>query len=385
MNIKRKHIVVALTFVVIASFSVLAALIVKKNHHYWLPAFFETYLQGVSPFQLQDKITDVMVVIADHHEVKIKDKTNASTKKWLDQYLQVTEGISDSFGNPVQYSWFYPYDHKNSYSVIELNKAVYAGRGEIEFHWHHSHPDSASFEQELKEAVDWFGAHGAMVEEHGGPSRFAFIHGNWSLDNARGERYCGVDNEIELLSRYGGYMDMTFYCCSEAQPSMAASLYYVKDDPEPKSYDVGEPVELGRENDDFLIFTGPLGFNWSELKFEYGSLEAWDSRNWKKRIPLWVNGSPYIEGKPEWRFLKLYTHGAQSSDLILDEDFRTMLTEVKRYTESEEINLHYVTAREAYNILKAAEAEKVGTPQEFKDFKVPKPLNRKVLISQPVY
>jgi hypothetical protein len=39
--------------------------------------------------------------------------------------------------------------------------------------------------------------------------------------------------------------------------------------------------------------------------------------------------------------------------------------------------LHYVTAREAYNIIKAAEAGHDGNPTEFRDFDVPPPANRR--------
>jgi hypothetical protein len=38
--------------------------------------------------------------------------------------------------------------------------------------------------------------------------------------------------------------------------------------------------------------------------------------------------------------------------------------------------LHYVTAREAYNIAKAAEAGHAGDPNDFRDFVIPPPANR---------
>lgn len=38
--------------------------------------------------------------------------------------------------------------------------------------------------------------------------------------------------------------------------------------------------------------------------------------------------------------------------------------------------LHYVTAREAYNIIKAAEAGHAGDPNDYRDFELPPPPHR---------
>src|SRR5262249_8637394 len=45
--------------------------------------------------------------------------------------------------------------------------------------------------------------------------------------------------------------------------------------------------------------------------------------------------------------------------------------------------LHYVTAREAYNVAKAAEAGCSGDPNRYRDFEVPPPANRKVRCTGP--
>ncbi len=45
--------------------------------------------------------------------------------------------------------------------------------------------------------------------------------------------------------------------------------------------------------------------------------------------------------------------------------------------------LHYVTAREAYNIVKAAEAGKSGDPNDYRDFEIPPPANRLVHCDAP--
>ncbi len=50
-----------------------------------------------------------------------------------------------------------------------------------------------------------------------------------------------------------------------------------------------------------------------------------------------------------------------------------MLTEVeKNYKDGDKYRLHYMTAREAYNVAKAAEAGHNGNPNEYRDFVLPK-------------
>lgn len=46
------------------------------------------------------------------------------------------------------------------------------------------------------------------------------------------------------------------------------------------------------------------------------------------------------------------------------------------YNDGERYVLHYVTARETYNIIKAAEAGKSGDPNRWRDFVLPPPPHR---------
>ena len=38
---------------------------------------------------------------------------------------------------------------------------------------------------------------------------YAFVHGNFALANSAGGRYCGVDEEMQILAETGCYADMT--------------------------------------------------------------------------------------------------------------------------------------------------------------------------------
>ncbi len=66
-----------------------------------------------------------------------------------------------------------------------------------------------------------------------------------------------------------------------------------------------------------------------------------------------------MQGKPDWIFVKIHTHGRAETS------FRNLLGELLvrmheylqyQYNNGEDFILHYVTAREMYNLVKAAEA-----------------------------
>jgi hypothetical protein len=44
-----------------------------------------------------------------------------------------------------------------------------------------------------------------------------------------------------------------------------------------------------------------------------------------------------------------------------------------RYNDGSDWRLHYVSAREMYNIVKAAEAGRAGDPGQYRDFLIPRP------------
>ena len=84
----------------------------------------------------------------------------------------------------------------------------------------------------------------------------------------------------------------------------------------------------------------------------------------------------HVEGRPEWTFVKLYTHGAprEQAEALLGEPGRAMhriLTE--QYNDGTRWRLHYVTARELFNVAKAAIAGKAGDPGQYRDYALAPP------------
>ncbi len=86
------------------------------------------------------------------------------------------------------------------------------------------------------------------------------------------------------------------------------------------------------------------------------------------------------KGGPEWIFVKVHTHGTQERDMgtLLGAPMRRAFEYLgRRYNDGRQWKLHYVSAREAYNIVKAAEARLDGDPHQYRDHVIPRPVYRR--------
>jgi hypothetical protein len=175
---------------------------------------------------------------------------------------------------------------------------------------------------------------------------------------------------------------------SETQSKKINSIYYAMDDPEkPKSYNTGIDVRVGKKpSGDLMIIQGPLCLNWRKRKafilptIENGNITAINPPT-ADRIKLWVKQHIHVRGRRNWMFIKVYTHGAQDANCeallgpggYLDRMYSHL---EDTYNDGVKYRLHYVTAREMYNIVKAAEAGEEGDPNDYRDYVVPPYVNR---------
>jgi hypothetical protein len=170
-----------------------------------------------------------------------------------------------------------------------------------------------------------------------------------------------------------------------SQPRKVNAIYYAADDPRqpksPKSHDDGVDVEVGRlPSGDLMIIPGPLGFNWHSRK--WGIIPRIENGEIQKscppthdRIRIWMQQSICVKGKPEWVIVKISCHGAEdeSRDEVLGARADQMYSEMERLCrDGKRHRLHYVTAREVYNIIKAAEAGLAGDPGQYRDYVIPR-------------
>jgi hypothetical protein len=211
--------------------------------------------------------------------------------------------------------------------------------------------------------------------------RYGYVAGNSALDNGAGDdALSGCSTELRALRETGCYADFTFPSLgSPAQPRLTNSIYYASEDGRSKSYDRGTPVEAGRPRQgDLMIFQGPVFIDWRRGCVEDGALEN-TSPPHPRRLAGWLSAHVHVPGRPEWVFVKLHTHAMQNRASFLSADNDAVFTAMETWWNRPPFRLHYVTAREAFNLVKAAEAGMSGDPNDFRDFDVPPPANRFVL------
>ena len=357
-----------------------------KNTHLWLPAYLASRLTRRKPV----RPTHVLFAITDHFEPDVGGADVATqlarVERWVRDYPALARRHQDADGRHPRYTFFYPAEAYQSDVLERLAGLCRQGFGEVEVHLHHDGDTSKTLHEKLDRAKTDFARHGLLAREPStGRVRFGFVHGNWALDNARPDgKWCGVNDELRLLRYTGCYADFTLPSApSDTQTAKINSLYYASDDPDqPKSHNSGQDVEVGRAaNGDLLIIQGPLTLNWSRRKYgllpriENGELSA-SSPPTAQRVDLWVEQAIGVRGKPDWIFVKVYTHGAKeaNTDVLLGPAMEAMFSYLESaYNDGVNWQLHYVTAREMYNIIKAAEHGETDHPGRYRDYELVSP------------
>jgi hypothetical protein len=313
----------------------------------------------------------------------------ARVARWRQEYPAMCEGLRDADGRAPIHTYFYPEEEYRPEHLDPLVEMCRMGLGEIEIHLHHHHDTEAGLRTKLRGFVR------TLVERHGalpidpvtGQAKWAFIHGNWALDNShpRGDGYCcGVDNELAILREEGCYADFTLPAAPDpCQTQIINRIYYAQSAPgQTKSHDSGVRVKVGGQPwGDLMLIQGPLGFGFNNRKFGIiPRIENADVRTscppTPGRIDTWVDTGIHVEGRPEWVFVKVHTHGTQErdTDTLLGSPMRQAYEYMQsRYNDGRDWKLHYVSAREMYNIAKAAEQGLTGDPGQYRDLVIPRP------------
>ena len=317
----------------------------------------------------------VFICIADHFEPDWKGAGRAQqverVQRWERDYANLFSSYADSRGRTPQHTFFYPIEVYDEEHVERLSRIVRAGHGDVEVHLHHNNDCSSKLSDLLERSRNTLHErHGLLSRDRSGQIRYGFIHGNWALDNSHPDgAWCGVNDEISVLKKTGCYADFTMPAAPHpAQTKTINSIYYAIDDPlRPKSHDRGVAAAVGKRPhpDGLLMIQGPTSVKIEfmspvpRFRLENGNLAGSQPPS-KQRLLNWIQASVCVQGRPEWVFVKLHTHGAQESNMgvLLGQPMCQMHAALRELSNELDFQYYYVTSREMAQIIEQAESGK---------------------------
>lgn len=330
--------------------------------------------------------THIIFLVANHWEPGIGKQAIPRVEHWMKMARETGDAIRDHDGMPFRHTNFYPAEQYER-PLLEMLAALQAeGYGEVEVHLHHGldGPDNAdNTKRTLIEFRD------RLADEHkclsresvDGKAMFAFVHGNWALANSAGGRWCGVDNEMAILAATGCYADFTLPSVPHQSQVRRINAIYNCGYPltEAKPHRSGPGVATARKPELPIIFQGPLSFDWSRRigsipipRIDDGAL----AKNYPlslKRFERWRNTRISVAGRPDWNFIKLYSHGFfdWDQDAMIGNQLRRFMSQVlEESSKTGEFNVYFASAREAFNMVMAAVDGHSGSPGQYRDYKL---------------
>ena len=343
----------------------------------------------------------IVIVIANHFEPgwSANGVLDLETQKrrlddWHEKARKIGEAVRDSDNTKFRHTNFYPAEQYDRDLLETLAAMEREGLGEVEIHLHHGVEKPDTPENLRKTLVEF---RDCLADEHGCLSKFenddlpryAFVHGNLALANSANGKYCGVDEEMQILAETGCYADLTLPSApDETQVPMINAIYEADADfQKAVSHRTGKKLRVGGEISKLpIIFNGALCFDWSRKtrgvplpKLEDGALTNAQPSN-LPRFRRWQNANITIQNKPDWIFVKLYCHGFfdQDQDACIGERARGFFAEIVEHGEkSGAYKTHFASAREAFNMVSAAIDGKTGNPGEYRDYRLKRIMDEK--------
>jgi hypothetical protein len=360
-----------------------------KNLHTWLPGYARALaargVRTVAGSRI-DGPRHLLFAMCDHYEPLWHGAPSAQglerVRVWHEGYPKAFGRFRDADGRPPRHSFFFPGEQYAPEYLERLADLARAGLGEVEVHLHHDRDTAATLRASLEQTLVDFARHGHISSIGGRPS-WAFIHGNWCLANARADgRWCGVDEEIPLLFELGCYADFTFPSApDECQPGIVNRIYWPTGDlARRRAYEDGEPARVGAlRRDRLLMVEGPIALvkrpRRLALRIESAAIDHTDPPT-PERVETWVAQDIHVAGRPEWVFVKVHTHGApeRNAEVFFGAHGATLHEYLNaRFNDGRRWRLHYVTAREMFNIAVAAMEGLSGDPGAYRDRAIPPP------------
>jgi hypothetical protein len=357
----------------------------------WLPSYL---WQRCTRRSSDVRPVHLILALADHFEPAIRPdapgvyaercEQERRLERWCREYPRALGAWHDDDGQRFRHTYFYPAEQYDESLIDRLAEHCHYGWGEIEIHLHHGvkNPDTReNTRRMLSEFRDALEARDCLSREDGaGPPRYAFVHGNWALANSAQGRFCGVDDEMQILAETGCYADFTLPAPSSAQVRKINAIYECSLPLNQRApHRVGRDLQSDRPPKIFpLIIQGPLQVNFGRRKhgwpfpgIENGALtEATPPTI--QRLRLWQDSAITVLGRPDWLFIKLHCHGMDPEDeqAMLGAPMQNFLRELtKGGLDKRGYRVHFVTAREMVNIALAACDGNTGNPGQYRDYR----------------
>ena len=363
----------------------LALSLTPRHIHRWIGGYARSVVERLTEPRPEGPC-HVLFALCDHFEPlwggASGELGRQRVDRWEREYPALAGEFRDADGLPPRHTFFFPGEQYAPSYLDSLGRLARFGLGEVELHLHHEGDDATRLEQGIRSYLRSYSEHGHLSHEAGGRPRYGFIHGNWCLANSRRDgRHCGVDSELKVLFDTGCYADFTFPSApDETQPGIVNQIYWPEGDlSQARSHERGTRARVGQSySDRILMIQGPLALARREgrlgLRIESAALTANDPAT-ESRVDCWVSQSVHVAGRPDWIFVKVHTHGAPDVQAasLLGEPGRALHRALSKYNDGDRFRLHYVTAREMYNVAHAAMHGHGGDPGAYRDYTLPKP------------
>ena len=360
----------------------------------WLSRYPQARIRALAERTAFEK-KHVIITVANHFEPAWKQgggflDLKSQIKRMKDYHAMARstgEAVLDVDGTKFRHTNFYPAEQYHPEILDMMAEMQAEGLGEVEVHMHHEGegPDTA---ENTRRVIETF--RDTIAEQHKCLSKmdgrdtpmYAFVHGNLALANSWGGKYCGVDNEMEILRDTGCYVDMTLPSAPDKSQVPVLNQIYECALPMHEAVPHRKGNRVGVNGNVPLlplIFTGPLVLYWSRRKAGFplpriddGALTANQPLN-AARLRRWQSANVTVAERSDWIFVKLYCHGFFDYDqsACIGEDAKRFFGEaVEESEKSDNLKVHFASAREAFNMVAAAIDGEKGDPGKFRDYKL---------------
>ena len=191
----------ALAALVVAA--VLAREIRSRHIGIWFRSWMKQDWRAEAP---EGAVKHLMFCFVDHYEPGWARPTYEVERervlRWKQGYPALCAKHRDADGRPPVHTFFFPEEEYRPEHLDDLVDLCRMQLGEIEIHLHHDNDTEAGLREKLQRFTrTLIDRHDALpVDPVTGQARWAFIHGNWALDNAHPDGFgCGVNNELIIL------------------------------------------------------------------------------------------------------------------------------------------------------------------------------------------